>query len=126
MKRVNAFASNQRGEGRIKFFLIVAIVAAITVILVRGLPVYVTDQQLQHDVKEAARIGAVRNSSEGQVLKELDKDRQDYWVTLPENIYNVKKLPHGFQIEVDTTIPINFIVTTYDYKINIKAMESEL
>src|SRR5882724_3927610 len=115
MKRAFAFTSNQRGAGRIKLTFIVVVISVLAVIAFKGLPVYITDQELQHDVKGVARTSAVRNSNEAQIRKELLKAQEGYWVTLPENTqYSITKSAHGVQIEVDTTIPIDFIVTTYE------------
>jgi hypothetical protein len=127
MKRAFAFTSNQRGAGRIKLTFVVIVISVLAVLAFKGLPVYITDQELQHDVKEVARTSAVRNSSEAQIRKELMKAQEGYWVTLPENTqYNVTKSAHGVQIEVNTVIPINFIVTTYEYKINVKIADSDI
>jgi len=127
MKRAFAFTSNQRGAGRIKLTFIVVVISVLAVIAFKGLPVYITDQELQHDVKEVARTSAVRNSNEAQIRKELLKAQEGYWVTLPENTqYSITKSAHGVQIEVDTTIPIDFIVTTYDYKIKIKIADADI
>jgi len=127
MKRAFAFTSNQRGAGRIKLTFIVVVISVLAVIAFKGLPVYITDQELQHDVKEVARTSAVRNSNEAQIRKELMKAQEGYWVTLPENTqYSITKSAHGVQIEVDTTIPIDFIVTTYDYKIKIKIADADI
>ena len=127
MKRAFAFTSNQRGAGRIKLTFVVIVISVLAVIAFKGLPVYITDQELQHDVKEVARTSAVRNSNEAQIRKDLMKAQEGYWVTLPENTqYNITKSAHGVQIEVNTTIPINFIVTTYDYKINVKIADSDI
>jgi len=127
MKRAFNFTSNQRGSGRIKFTLVIIVITVLAVLAVKGLPVYITDQELQHDVKEVARTSAVRNSSEAQIRKDLMKAQEGYWVTLPENTqYNITKSAHGVQIEVNTMIPINFIVTTYEYKINVKIADSDI
>ena|SRR5258708_36023639 len=127
MKRAFAFASNQRGAGRIKLTFVVIVIMTLAVIAFKGLPVYITDQELQHDVKEVARTSAVRNSSEAQIRKDLMKAQEGYWVTLPENTqYNITKSAHGVQIEVNTMIPINFIVTTYEYKISVKIADSDI
>ncbi|HZS43981.1 MAG TPA: hypothetical protein VFC63_02675 [Blastocatellia bacterium] len=127
MKRVNGFVASQRGAGRIKFIFIICMISVIAVILFRGLPVYITDQEIQHDLKEAARTGAIRNATEAQIRKELMKNQEEYWITLPENTqYNIVKKPNSVEIEINTTIPINFIVTTYDYQIKYKAFDQQL
>jgi hypothetical protein len=127
MRKAFIFTSNQRGAGRIKLTFVVLVITVLAVLAVKGLPVYITDQELQHDVKEVARTSAVRNSSEAQIRKELLKAQEAYWVALPETTqYNITKSAHGVQIEVNTTIPINFIVTTYEYKINVKIADSDI
>ena len=127
MKRAFPFTANQRGVGRIRLTIVILVICTAAVIAVKGLPVYITDQELQHDVKEVARTGAIRNSSEAQIRKELMKAQEAYWVTLPEDTkYGIIKSAHGVQIEVDTMIPINFIVTTYEYKISVKVVDSDL
>ena len=127
MNRAFSFTANQRGAGRIKFTIIIIVLTIVIVVLVKGLPVYITDQELQHDAKEVARTSAIRNSNEATIRKELMKAQEGYWVTLPENTqYNITKSAHGVQIEINTMIPINFIVTTYEYKINLKVIDSDI
>ena len=127
MKRANSFATNQLGAGRIKLTIVVLVIMTVGLILYRGLPVYITDQEMQHDVKEVARTASMRNNTEGQIRRELLKAQEGYWVELPPDTeYNIIKKPHGVQIEVNTTIPINFIVTTYNYKINIKVSDTDM
>lgn len=117
----------QRGAGRVKLFLTLFVIVTLVILGMRILPVYITDQEMQHEIKEIARQAAVRRKTEKDIRRDLISRHQDYWITLPDNLeYSVSRRDKMVVIEVDTTVPINLLFTTYDYRINFKATDSGL
>ena len=108
--------SGERGAISIKALLglIFAVVGAF--LLIKITPVYINEREVLYKVDELANKSAVRNTKEEDIKKAIERIRKDH--ELPENSINLVSSETGkVQISISYTIPIDFLVTTYDWKV---------
>lgn len=110
---------SQRGEGNAKFIATLSVVAFIGYILYTILPIYYKEQQLNHDVKEETRVSAINGRDTKLVQQSIKKivDNIDFPVDLK---IEVTKKGEKVTTKCSGTIPISFIVYTYNYNIYVE------
>jgi uncharacterized membrane protein len=110
---------SQRGEGNAKFITTLSVVALIGYILYTILPIYYKEQQLNHDVKEETRVSAINGRDTKLVQQSIKKivDNIDFPVDLK---IEVTKKGEKVTTKCSGTIPISFIVYTYNYNVYVE------
>ena len=110
---------NERGEGNTKFVITIVVFAIIIYSLYCFLPLYWKEQQLRHDIRDKTRIGAIN----GYDLKRMETDCKKIIddIDFPEDI-KVKVTKKGDNLTVGCSgiMPVNFIVYTYQDKIDFE------
>ncbi|MEW6735484.1 MAG: hypothetical protein AB1489_29605, partial [Acidobacteriota bacterium] len=109
----------EKGESNTKFIVILLIFAMAGYVVYAFMPVYYKVQQLQHDVKEAVRVGAINNREAKTVEKECLKRRDAIDFPEPSDL-QIKATKKGDTITVTCAgeVPIKFPLYTYKYKVN--------
>jgi hypothetical protein len=116
--RLNARRAAERGEGNAKLIVTLVIFATVGYLIYSMMPIYYKHQQLTHDIREAARVGAINGRSAAQVQPEVDKIIAE--IGFPEKIESkVEVTGKILKITCTGTMPINFFVYTYPYEVNV-------
>jgi hypothetical protein len=120
MKITDQPKAGERGAVSIKTLLTFVVVGAIFFAIVKIVPIYTEQRQIIFDIDELANKSAVRNLKEEEVKKAMQTLREKY--SLPENSI---KLDSHAQNKVHLSLayvrPIDFIVTTYSWKVDYKS-----
>lgn len=107
----------ERGAISIKVLLSLMLVGIAAFMVIKIAPVYVDERQLAFKVDELANKSAVRNTKEDDIKKAIEFIRKEY--DLPENSINLVAREAGkVQISVIYQKDIDFLVTTYQRKVN--------
>jgi len=78
------YRSKERGEGRLKFLITLAIIAGAVYIAMQFLPVYLHYIQMQDSTKEIVRQAALQNLSDNDVHARLVQKAVEY--SLPDDV----------------------------------------
>lgn len=120
MKSTRHGRASERGAVTIKTLLTFFIAGAVIFSMIKIIPVYTEQRQVIYDVDELANKTAVRSLKEGDVKKAIEDLRLKY--DLPENSIKLDShAQNSAKISLSYTRAINFIVTTYTWKVDHKA-----
>jgi hypothetical protein len=108
-KLQNPFRS-QRGEGRLKAFIYLAILIIGVYVAVKIVPVYVAEYQLKDKITEQARFAAANHYSPDQVRESIFRTIQDLDIPAKKDDVKVAETNHGIQISVSYTVPVDLMV----------------
>jgi hypothetical protein len=100
----------QRGEGRLKTVLFLAIFASAIFVGFKTLPAYVAEYQLADKMQETARFAVVQRQSEEQVRETIFKVIQDLNIPCKKEDIKVTTSSSGVTIAVDYRVPVDLIV----------------
>ncbi|MEK6285184.1 MAG: hypothetical protein AABO57_05535 [Acidobacteriota bacterium] len=107
----------ERGAISIKTLLMLVLVAVAAFVVIKIAPVYVDERQVTFRVDDLANKSAVRNSKEVDIKKAIDAIKKEY--NLPENSINLVSRESGkVQISISYQRDIDFLVTTYQWKVD--------
>ncbi|HXG90824.1 MAG TPA: hypothetical protein VNN73_00450 [Blastocatellia bacterium] len=116
--------AGERGAIKIKVLLMLSVVALIIFAVVKIAPVYVEQREIVYKVDELARLAAVRSWKEDQLNNEIKKIRDEY--SLPEDSIKVVSQNKPVKVTLGYTRVIDFLVTSYDWKVEYTATGKEL
>ena len=114
--------AGEKGAVTIKAALIVVSLLAIIFVAIKTVPVYVEQEQVKHATDELANKAAYGMSvyNEEKINKEIQNICRDY--NLPEGSINLASKESGkAQIAVKYVVPIDFVVTTYNWQVEYTA-----
>ncbi|MEK6321503.1 MAG: hypothetical protein AABN33_07455 [Acidobacteriota bacterium] len=118
-------ARRERGAVSIKALLTLVLLAVVAFTVIKIAPVYVDERQVKYDVDDLANKSAVRNSKEVDIKKAIEAIKKEY--NLPENSINlVSREPGRCQISISYQRDIDFLVTTYQWKVDYTAAGKDL
>lgn len=100
----------ERGEGRLKTVLFLAVFAAAIFIGFKTLPAYVAEYQLADKMQETARFAIVQRQSEDQVRETIFKVIQDLNIPCKKENIKVTTTNNLVTITVDYRVPVDLIV----------------
>ena len=107
----------ERGAISIKVLLTLILIGVAAFIVIKITPIYIDERQLAFKVDDLANKSAVRNTKEVDINKAIELIRQEY--ELPENsISLVSREPGRIKISGNYQKDIDFLVTTYQRKVN--------
>lgn len=105
----------QRGEGRVGLIVAIAIIAAAVFAASKYLPVRIAAYEFRDYVEQECRNGAWRKN-EDEVRQRILEKASDMELPVEKKQLEVKKTRSEMIVRVQYTQPIDFKVTTYDYK----------
>jgi hypothetical protein len=113
----------EKGEGNGKFIGVMIVFILAGYILYAVMPMYYKEQQLHHDIKEETRVGAVNGRELTLISKDCKKIVDDIDFPQPVKVVASRK---GDKLTIACTgsMPINFIVYKYEYKIDFEESAS--
>lgn len=115
---------SQRGEGRLKTVVMLAVLVAIVYLCFKIIPPYVTNYELEDLMKSEARFGFVNRRTPEQVRDIVYKKARDLDMPIgPENI-RVEAQTNGYRITVTYTVVVE--LPGYELKLNFKPMADSM
>ncbi len=115
----------ERGAISIKALLGLLLAGAVAFGVLKVAPVYIEQQKVVHEVNELARIAAVRGWKEDRISQDMKRLSVEY--NLPESGLNlVSRSEKGVQISISYQRDIDFLVTTYLWKVDQMALGKDL
>jgi hypothetical protein len=107
----------EHGAISIRVLLTLILIGTAAFIVIKIAPVYIDERQLAFKVDDLANKSAVRNTKEVDINKAIEIIRQEY--ELPENSISLVSREAGrIKISVNYQKDIDFLVTTYQRKVN--------
>jgi hypothetical protein len=107
----------ERGAISIKVLLTLILIGITAFIVIKIAPVYIDERQLAYKVDDLANKSAVRNTKEDDIKKAIEVIRKEY--DLPEDSISLVHREAGkIQISINYQKDIDFLVTTYQRKVN--------
>ena len=115
---------SQRGEGRLKTVITLAVIFSLFYLGVKIIPVYVNNYELEDLMKSEARFGFVSRKTPEQVRDTVLKKARDLDLPIgPENI-RVEPQTNGFRITVTYTVVVD--LPGYQLKMDFKPMADSM
>ena len=102
-------ARGQRGEGRLKTILFVAIIVVVLYLAVKLVPPFVAEYQLQDKMQEQARFGIVNRYTDEQIRDNVFKEVQDLEIPAKREDIKVAITASGVKITLDYTVPVDLL-----------------
>jgi hypothetical protein len=99
----------ERGEGKLKSIIIVAVIALAIYSAVKIIPPYVNDYQLSDKMQEQARFAVVNRYSEEQIRENIFKVMQD--LGIPAKREDIKVVANNavVKISMEYTVPVDLL-----------------
>jgi archaellum component FlaF (FlaF/FlaG flagellin family) len=101
---------SQRGEGRLKAIIYLAILIIAVFVAVKIVPVYVAEYQLKDKITEQARFAVANRYTDEQVRDSIFRTIQDLDIPAKKDDVKVAATNHGINISVTYSVPVDFIV----------------
>ena len=106
-RRGLAYRHSERGAGKLKSIVVLAIVLLIIYSAVKIVPAYVTDYQLSDKMQEQARYAVVNRYSEEQIRDNIFKAVQDLEVPAKRDAIKVTASNAVVKISMEYTVPVD-------------------
>src|SRR6266487_2447719 len=106
-RRAPASHCFERGEGKLKTFISLAIVLLAIYSAVKIVPAYVSDYQLSDKMQEQARFAVVNRYTEDQIREKIFKVAQDLEIPAKREDIKVAASPAVVRISMDYIVPID-------------------
>ena len=107
--RVSASRRLERGEGRLKSIIIVAVIVLAIYSAVKIVPPYVNDYQLSDKMQEQARFAVVNRYSEEQIRENIFKVIQDLGIPAKREDIKIVANPAVVKISMEYTVPVDLL-----------------
>jgi hypothetical protein len=106
-RRVPAHRNSERGEGKFKNVLVIAVIALLIYAAVKIVPPYFSDYQLSDKMQEQARFAVVNRFSEEQIRENLFKTIQE--LDIPAKREDIKIVASNaiVKITLKYTVPVD-------------------
>jgi len=106
-RRVTTHRRSERGEGKLKAIIVLAIVLLIIYSAVKIVPIYVSNYQLSDKMQEQARFAVVNHYTEDQIRDNIFKVAQDLEIPAKRESIKVLSTNAIVKISVDYTVPVD-------------------
>lgn len=110
---------NQKGEGNAKFVVTLAIIALVGYVLYAVLPIYYKEQDLSHQLRETARVGAIQGQDIKKIEIEADKNVRSQGIPTDLKV-TVERKGQLVTIKCKGSLKIPLLVYDYTYNIDIE------
>jgi hypothetical protein len=100
---------SERGEGRLKTFIYLAVVVLVIYSAVKIVPAYVSDYQLSDKMQEQARFAVVNRYSEEQIRDNIFKVMQDLGIPAKREAIKIVANNAVVQISLEYTVPVDLL-----------------
>ena len=100
----------ERGEGKFKLIVFLAIFVSFIVVAFKTVPAYVAEYQLADKMQEVARFSVVTRQNEEQVRDAIFKVIQDLDIPATKDDIKVTSTNNLVTISVDYRVPVDLLV----------------
>lgn len=100
----------ERGEGKLKSILIVAVIVLAIYAAVKIIPPYVNDYQLSDKMQEQARFAVVNRYTEEQIRENIFKAVQDLEVPAKREDIKIVATNSVVKISMQYTVPVDLLM----------------
>ncbi len=100
---------SEKGEGRLKTIIIVAVIALLIYSAVKIVPVYVNNYQLADKMQEQARFAVVNRYTEDQIRENIFKVCQDLDIPAKREDIKVTATNAVVKISMQYTVPVDLL-----------------
>ena len=106
-RRAPAHRNSERGEGKFKNVLVIAVIVLLIYAAVKIVPPYFSDYQLSDKMQEQARFAVVNRFSEEQIRENLFKTIQE--LDIPAKREDIKIVANNaiVKISLNYTVPVD-------------------
>ncbi len=108
-RRAPAHRWSERGEGKLKTFIYLAIAVLVIYCAVKIVPAYVSDYQLSDKMQEQARFAVVNRYSEEQIRENIFKVVQDLEIPAKREAIMISASNAVVKISLDYTVPVDLL-----------------
>jgi len=105
---------SERGEGKIKTILVLAVVAFGIFAAVKIIPAFVTDYQISDKMQEQARFAVVNRYSEEQIRDNIFNFVQGLDIPVKREAIKVSANNSVVKISMEYTVPVDLIVYRFE------------
>jgi hypothetical protein len=105
--RASAHRRSERGEGKLKGIVIVAVVVLAIYSAVKIVPAYVNEYQLSDKMQEQARFAVVNRYTEDQIRDNIFKVIQDLDIPAKRESIKVVSTNSIVKISLEYTVPVD-------------------
>jgi hypothetical protein len=102
-----AHRPSERGEGKLKAIIYLAILLTIIYSAVKIVPIYVSNYQLSDRMQEQARFAVVNRYTEEQIRDNIFKVVQELEIPVKRDAIKVSSTNSVVKISMEYTVPVN-------------------
>jgi len=106
-RHATANRRSERGEGKLKAIIVLAIVLLIIYSAVKIVPIYVANYQLSDKMQEQARFAVVNRYNEEQIRDNIFKVVQELEIPVKRDAIKVFNTNAVVKISMDYTVPVD-------------------
>lgn len=103
----SAHRSSERGEGRLKAVVVIAVIVLFIYSAVKIVPAYFSDYQLSDKMQEQARFAVVNRYSEEQIREILFKTMQELEIPAKREDIKIVATNAVVKISLNYTVPVD-------------------
>ncbi len=104
----------ERGEGRLKALVYLAVLFIGVYLAVKLVPLYVAEYELKDKMGEQARFAIVNRYTDDQIKDNIFKTIQDLDIPAKRDAVKVANTHNGLMISVEYTVPVDLMVYKTD------------
>jgi len=106
-RRATAHHRTERGEGKLKAFIILAIILLAIYSAVKIVPIYVSNYQLSDKMQEQARFSVVNHYTEDQIRNNIFKVVEELEIPVKREAIKVVSTNAIVKISMEYTVPVD-------------------
>ncbi len=106
-RRTPAHRRSERGEGKLKAVIYLAIILLVVYSAVKIVPVYVSNYQLSDKMQEQARFAVVNRYTEEQIRDNIFKVAQELEIPVKRDTIKVFNTNAVVRISMEYTVPVD-------------------
>jgi len=99
----------ERGEGRLKTILVLAVIVLVIFAAIKIVPIYVNDYELSDSMQEQARFAVVNRYSEEQIRDNVYKKVLELGIPAKKEDIKVVATNSLVRISLDYTVPLDLL-----------------
>jgi hypothetical protein len=113
-RKLQSSRRSERGEGRLKALIYLAILILSIYVAFKLVPAYVAEYELKDKITEQARFAVVNRYSDDQIKDNIFRTIQDLDIPATRDDVKVQATNHGLEITVSYTVPVDLLVYKTD------------
>ena len=106
-QRDSTHCSSERGEGKLKAVVLVAVIVLVIYSAVKIVPAYISDYQLSDKMQEQARFAVVNRYTEEQIRETLFKTMQELEIPAKRDDIKIVASNAVVKISLTYTVPVD-------------------